>query len=410
MTDQVLGQDVYAELFQAMEAPGFLPLVQVASRFLNAPVVLTDDCYRLIALYPPEKIGDPAFDTLLEKSTLPIDIIDQFRKAYLDNPGKFYDPFYTDAGPAADYPRILAEVHDKQKIYGHVGILTGRAAIQPWHWEIAAIFLSAVRIKMNLSSQPIISLSNSMTTLLDPQAERQAKELAILKLYEHKHHPRLLIAAPLNTTVGHQAFMSVIISHIQQNFKNIILTVFENDLVILLTSHNPTPSSSAMIQKAGQIASLLRQYQITCGMVEPITDLLRMPDYFWQAHLTARISIDTAEGGPLHFYQDLAPAQLYRQVIDSGKASCFVHPILEALRSYDQENKTEFYKTLEQYCLAMFDKNRTAGQLHIHRNTLFYRLRRIEELFSVDLDEPRLLHYLLVSFQLSIQAANLIGN
>lgn len=46
------------------------------------------------------------------------------------------------------------------------------------------------------------------------------------------------------------------------------------------------------------------------------------------------------------------------------------------------------------------DKNRMVGQLYIHRDTLFYRLRRVEELFNADLDEPQLLQKLLVSLQL----------
>lgn len=408
MDGSVSVAEVYQAMLAAMEAPGFLPLVQTASQFLGAPVVLTDDGYHLVAQYPPEKIGDPAYDTLLEKASLPIGIIDDFRKAYLENQGKFYEPFYSDAGPAAACPRILAEIHTSQKILGHVGILTGRTPIQPWHWEITNIFLAVLRIKMNLSTQPVITLSNSLTTLLDPQAGRQARELAILQLAELKHHPALLIVGPLNTTAGHQAFLSVIISHIQQKFRNTILTVFDNDLVILLTSPNPTsqPASHAtssgksMAQTAARLAALLYQYQITCGMVEPIADLLRMPDYYWQARLTALVSADSADPGSLHAFQDLAPAQLYRQIIDSGRARCFVHPLLDALSAYDQENRTEFCETLEQYCLSLFDRNRTAAALHIHRNTLFYRLRRIEELFSVDLDEPRLLHHLLVSFQL----------
>jgi DNA-binding PucR family transcriptional regulator len=35
------------------------------------------------------------------------------------------------------------------------------------------------------------------------------------------------------------------------------------------------------------------------------------------------------------------------------------------------------------------DRGATSAALHVHRNTLAYRLRRIQELADLDLDDPR---------------------
>lgn len=59
---------------------------------------------------------------------------------------------------------------------------------------------------------------------------------------------------------------------------------------------------------------------------------------------------------------------------------------LERLRKYDRDNQTAMVETLETYLDAAGKVNMTAQRLHIHINTLSYRLRRIEDIMRVDLE------------------------
>ena len=59
---------------------------------------------------------------------------------------------------------------------------------------------------------------------------------------------------------------------------------------------------------------------------------------------------------------------------------------LEKLRQYDRDNQTAMVQTLETFLDAAGKVNVTASRLHIHINTLSYRLRRIEEIMRVDLE------------------------
>lgn len=84
-------------------------------------------------------------------------------------------------------------------------------------------------------------------------------------------------------------------------------------------------------------------------------------------------------------------------------------PVVQQLEDYDCHNKTQLSATL-----CCFLKNNcnyavTAKQLYIHRSTLLYRMERIQELTSVDLDsyESRLhlqITYLLKEFALKTQS------
>ncbi len=46
------------------------------------------------------------------------------------------------------------------------------------------------------------------------------------------------------------------------------------------------------------------------------------------------------------------------------------------------------YKTLSVYLQLRNDINKTAKKLHVHRNTLIYRLNKIRDLAGVEIDNP----------------------
>jgi len=55
---------------------------------------------------------------------------------------------------------------------------------------------------------------------------------------------------------------------------------------------------------------------------------------------------------------------------------------------FDAHSATEYAKTLRTYLDCSRDSAATAARLSLHQNTLRYRLRRANELFGIDLDNP----------------------
>jgi DNA-binding PucR family transcriptional regulator len=58
------------------------------------------------------------------------------------------------------------------------------------------------------------------------------------------------------------------------------------------------------------------------------------------------------------------------------------------MRKYDAESGTEYASTLRTYLDFSRDSAKTSAALSVHQNTLRYRLRRLRELFGIDVDNP----------------------
>ena len=77
---------------------------------------------------------------------------------------------------------------------------------------------------------------------------------------------------------------------------------------------------------------------------------------------------------------------LYQQ-ISKKEAVSFYNYYLEKLLTFDQENKSYLTETLYTYLEESGNITQSAKRLFIHRNTLLYRIDKIETLLSVDLSK-----------------------
>jgi len=80
---------------------------------------------------------------------------------------------------------------------------------------------------------------------------------------------------------------------------------------------------------------------------------------------------------------------LIKRVLDAGaQAELDTLSPLRQLRRHDTEHNTAFVTTLRTWLRAHGNYRQAAGALHIHANTLRYRMQRLTELTSLDLADP----------------------
>lgn len=78
----------------------------------------------------------------------------------------------------------------------------------------------------------------------------------------------------------------------------------------------------------------------------------------------------------------------------------FCDLLIDHIKKYDQKHRTDYLQTL--YCYIAKERSlvRTAEALHIHVNTLKYRLRKIRELTDMDFDDDNVRARITLSFWL----------
>lgn len=127
--------------------------------------------------------------------------------------------------------------------------------------------------------------------------------------------------------------------------------------------------------------------QVTAGYgvgYKTYTDIVK--SYREALHAVKVKKLFPRETEGIHGYHELGIYRYLLQVKQWEEEQGYRNERIEKLRQYDHDNQTAMLETLETFLDAAGKVNVTAQRLHVHINTLSYRLRRIEEIMRVDLE------------------------
>ncbi|KHE71998.1 CdaR family transcriptional regulator [Halobacillus sp. BBL2006] len=92
--------------------------------------------------------------------------------------------------------------------------------------------------------------------------------------------------------------------------------------------------------------------------------------------------------GDIDSYQDLGVYQFINELSALQKRENYRNDSIEKIRSYDNKNNSMLLETLRIFLSQNSNVHKAAAHMHIHTNTLNYRLKRIKEIGNVDLKNP----------------------
>ena len=146
-----------------------------------------------------------------------------------------------------------------------------------------------------------------------------------------------------------------------------------------------------------QLAPLCRDYCLYAGISSPVESIRELN----AAYIQAGIALDTAfqkKGSQwLLSFSECILDYMKQSATSPLLSRHLVSPELTALIAYDRENRTPFFETLRQYLLLERDIPKTSEALIIHRTTLLYRLKKIQSMVHLNLDDPWVRLQLLLS-------------
>ncbi len=135
-----------------------------------------------------------------------------------------------------------------------------------------------------------------------------------------------------------------------------------------------------------QITAKLPQAKFVIGIGRPAPSPARWLQSQQQARESWRLGKEW-KAAPITYFGDLGLYQLLTALGGSPESARFFRKTLGKLVAHDDNNNAELVDTLEAFFACHGNLSQTASRLHIHRNTLTYRLERIAEITQLDLDD-----------------------
>ncbi len=139
---------------------------------------------------------------------------------------------------------------------------------------------------------------------------------------------------------------------------------------------------------------------IWVGVSRPFSNLWELPTAYSQTQAVNQVRIKLHLKQDLIFYDDILLYHFFEESAKDHNLQSFCNPILKLMEEYDAKNDTCLLPSVEAYLENGRSIQKAAHALHIHKNTLYYRLKRAEELFSFSLENEDICFLLQFSFRL----------
>ncbi len=153
--------------------------------------------------------------------------------------------------------------------------------------------------------------------------------------------------------------------------------------------HPPLTSSDLAEATVRQVAKIFPSVQVGAGISAAFEDAWDMAQAYTQANQAALAGRRLGRHDQVVSFDDLGVYRLLIQVKDPSELAQFVDETLGRLLEYERKHSSGLLRTLSSYLRHNGSLRHAANELHVHTNTVGYRLGRIQEIADLDLTDHK---------------------
>jgi purine catabolism regulator len=170
------------------------------------------------------------------------------------------------------------------------------------------------------------------------------------------------------------------------------ISASRSDSVVVLVQLGS--DSAASIMRMAQelhttIGEMLPEITVSMGLGRPHRSLVDLRQSYYEATYAIKIRKLKGDTNVLASFDDLGSYGLLLGLQDTLSLEVFYDSVLGALREYDEENSSDLVKSLAYFLEANGHWGDAAERLYVHRHTLRYRMKRVEEITGRSLESAQ---------------------
>lgn len=374
---------------------GIQALIDTAYQFLQNPIHVQDRLFSLIAASPQTPCGNAVYDYFLIHKEPQPDYLNHVEAIIM----KFTE-HHIHCAQLADYQRgplklINCSIGAMPHLLGGLEVLQLNRPFTQTDVRIIdqlALLLQIELFKVNNAAEQAGTQFEALmqdilrSRLLHPEILRL--RLQSFPRLQNRRFCLLLSQIPKSKVCTLKYYNEEIMrrAEVIESFQ------YQNDLYFLIDPDLDETGSAALNELAVSAGTLLIAS-------DPIDNLIHCPRIV--AMLREALSVCGAAQG-LFLFRGLYFKTLLHSLTTHSPLTLgdFVHPGIQRLKDYDQAHQTDFLATFKTYLQCQCSPTNTAAALHLHRNSLAYRIQKARQISGFSSEDPEDCHNFLLSIQI----------
>ncbi|MHB1407483.1 MAG: helix-turn-helix domain-containing protein [Desulfitobacteriaceae bacterium] len=383
--------------YQVLQGQGLNKIVDTLSEVLQRQVLLEDRFFKTLNFAVP----DPSEDSFLMPK------LD--REAWLKGPARvYYDkmihdkkpiwlPHLPEVGNLA--PRVVAPIVVDKEVLGYLSV--GHAQDELEDLELVALEHAATICALEFLKQ-IIALraenrvkGDFIRELLTGRLDgKEALNRAAIMGYDlSRAHRVIVIDLGKMTDDEHlRQLYEVVYNYVNAHNPRTMVLMLDGKVVIL--APDDISNAKGFISPENLAQGILEHIQGTLeltvfiGLSRSTSQPDQLKRSYQEALLAVRALSETEHKGQILCFEELGIFRLLFQAREKEELLAFAGEMLQPIIEYDKINHTFLLQSLQAYLESNCSVQKTAQKSFLHPNTLLYRLRRIQEISKINLNDP----------------------
>lgn len=264
----------------------------------------------------------------------------------------------------------------------------------PWEIYMAEI-MRTIAHEISVSETKSIELETAMQNAIfmpsQPELYREqltnrmfdvswCYRIAIIKVYQ-KNQVQEFVTKGMN---HNKNLLRAILRH---NYKNTVIIIRNDEIIVAMAHYDRNDIEQIVEYTKRQLLGGLSddQYVRTTvgGEYEGIEDIYK--SYNQSKKMFGIFS--ESQKQEISFYDDIGVHKLLLAIEDNEVIKQYITDIIEPIHVQDEVNQTDLLMTLKCYLRHSGSVKEAAAELFVHRNTINYKVKKIEELLKINLSD-----------------------
>lgn len=390
------GTQIYRQLTQISSRNEGLPeLINAMARLTNKAVVIQDKRLRILysAVQPLLVAYWDEIEQFFRKlDNLPVEFQDRMRVSEVEN------PVVLQGLPTPGLARLVSPIVTKDIGRGYLSIIGRDSDLDDIDMLVCEHGAAACALEMAKAKAISDTEKRLRGTFLDrlligdvsqQEAVRQGER------FEHDMtmpHIAIVVAWQGEKTLSMRRLETLVNSVIaaQQAEALVWQREKEEEVLVFHATDGEHPIDHSLELAQAITAEIQRQFpnnKVAVGLGQPARDISAWRTSYRDAVQALELAMRLQTDAPLYI-GDLGVYQLILSLSDREKLKAFCEKTLGALLEYDMHQHADLIKTLDAFFSCHGNLSETAKVLIVHRNTLLYRMNRINDIAQIDLERP----------------------
>lgn len=382
---------------------GLQYLIDTAARVFGNPVYVTDLQYKYLAISSGLFPNNSFFQTENKTGYISDEGIKLIRMNRIDEKVRGSRRPYYFLNTIVGQGMLVDAVHIQGIEVGHIMLQESERSFNEWDSILLKRFSKLVSMELQkdsvFTSNKGVMYSYFLADLLkNPDVNTPAVQKRLSTLGYTLKEDLYILAIPSISYHSTDLRLEVIIQNLRLILPGSIYAVYEDTIVFLISKDKYLDFSEYELKR---LTDFLSTNRLKAGISNFFSKLEDISRFYSQAVDSVRLGMRLKDSASVFYYRDYYLYQMLEIYEMTDKEIRFlIHPGLIQLRQYDIERGTDFIHTLKEYLVHPGQPGKVAADLHIHKNTLLYRMGKIKEITHCAFDEGEDFMFFGLSFKI----------